>query len=150
MRDLQYLKLAPRDGHLASFNLYCMGFNSRCAAFNHHFVVFNRCFAAFKYLTSFDLQLPLHCVQSLLCSVQISHFVRSSIATAWRSKIPTHDGVQLVTHFLNTAQQCLNAERSEAIERHNVPIEYIFQRLTAFNQHFVLFKFGCLESLNTA
>jgi hypothetical protein len=31
----------------------------------------------------------------------------------------------LVTSFLNTAKQCWNAERSEAIERHEVPLEFL-------------------------
>jgi hypothetical protein len=30
-----------------------------------------------------------------------------------------------VTSFLNTAKQCWNAERSEAIERHEVPLELL-------------------------
>jgi hypothetical protein len=34
-------------------------------------------------------------------------------------------GFQLVSSFLNTAKQCLNAERSEAIERHEVPLEFL-------------------------
>jgi hypothetical protein len=29
------------------------------------------------------------------------------------------------TSFLNTAKQCWNAERSEAIERHEVPLELL-------------------------
>jgi len=29
------------------------------------------------------------------------------------------------TSFLNTAKQCWNAERSEAIERHKVPLEFL-------------------------
>jgi hypothetical protein len=29
------------------------------------------------------------------------------------------------TSFLNTAEQCWNAERSEAIERHKVPLEFL-------------------------
>jgi hypothetical protein len=28
-------------------------------------------------------------------------------------------------HFLNTAKQCWNAEPSEAIERHKVPLEFL-------------------------
>jgi hypothetical protein len=34
-------------------------------------------------------------------------------------------GFQWVTSFLNTAKQCWNAERSEAIERHEVPLEFL-------------------------
>jgi hypothetical protein len=58
--------------------------------------VFKRCCASFKDLTSFDLQ-------SRLCRFQ---------QVTW-------------TSFLNTAKQCWNAERSEAIERHKVPLELL-------------------------
>jgi hypothetical protein len=34
-------------------------------------------------------------------------------------------GFQWVISFLNTAKQCWNAERSEAIERHEVPLELL-------------------------
>jgi hypothetical protein len=65
----------------------------------------------FKHLTTFG-------VQTLLRSVQGSHFVRSSIPAL---QISIGDW----TSFLNTAKQCLNAERSEAIERHEVPLEFM-------------------------
>jgi hypothetical protein len=61
------------------------GLNSRYAAFKHHFVVF-------KHLTMFG-------VQTLLRSVQGSHFVRSSIPAL---QISIGDW----TSFLNTAKQC--------------------------------------------
>jgi hypothetical protein len=46
------------------------------------------------------------------------HYVRSSIPDM---RISMGDW----NSFLNTAKQCLNAERSEAIERHKVPLEFL-------------------------
>jgi hypothetical protein len=67
-------------------------FNSRYAAFKPHFM-------GFKHLTAFG-------VQTLLRSVQGSHFVRSSIPAI---------RILMGDFFFNTAKQCWNAERSEAI-----------------------------------
>jgi hypothetical protein len=64
------------------------------------------------------VQEPLRGFQTLLRSVQGSHFVRSSIPAL---QISIGDW----TSFLNTAEQCWNAERSEAIERHKVPLEFL-------------------------
>jgi hypothetical protein len=36
--------------------------------------------------------------------------------------------------FLNTAKQCWNAERSEAIERHEVPLEFIIAAMRLYQK----------------